>query len=325
MEPWLGVKGKVGHSLHSSLSPPISVPATVSHRATEVHYFLFLIIYTLHIMTNMWSTLLPCNLCHQQGCHLDHVCHGIMFGDDHTIKRPQAPEYIASSSVNNVSFPSVGYPQGVGPVDVPSGNAIGSRVLPVVSPLLNQASTLAPTYQESLWGSLYAQVNYPVSTPSTSYSDEDGRGSIDFTADINAYPSITPLSLNPTAGYPSRYSQDDGSAARFGEPPFARGVASGSTMGLALHDWPDHRPDVSSWSASPQPVMSLVPAPDPSSYPDNENFPVLLGRTTHSDRFTAQPYLPPSEPTEVHLHPSNLTICLTHSQPHPNPIRMPRR
>ncbi|KAI6022170.1 hypothetical protein BKA83DRAFT_1184771 [Pisolithus microcarpus] len=144
-------------------------------------------------MTNIWSTLLPCNPCHQQGCHLDHVCHGIMFGDDYTIKRPQAPEYNASSSVDNLSFPPVGYSQGTGPVDVPSGNAIGSRALPVVSPLLNQAPTLAPKNKESPWGSWYAQVNYPVSTPSTSYSDEVGRGYIDCTADINAYPSITPF------------------------------------------------------------------------------------------------------------------------------------
>lgn len=279
-------------------------------QATKLHCFFFLLVNASHIMTNTWSTLLPRDLRHRQDHH--------QFGDDYTIEQTRPPEYIASSSVDDVSFPPVGYPQGAGLVNVPSGIANGSRVLPMVSPLLNQAPTSAPTYQESASGSLYAQANYSASTPSTSYSDQNGRGSIDYTSDINAYPSITPSSLNFAAGW---RSQDNGGAPQFGEPPFIHSVTS-----LALHGRPYHRPDVSSWSASPNPAMPSVPGTHPSDFPDNQNFPMPLGRTTNSDRFTGQPYLPPSKPT-----PAASTPVRPYDQfyafpiPPPDPIRVPRR
>ncbi|KAI6161504.1 hypothetical protein EDD17DRAFT_692431 [Pisolithus thermaeus] len=165
-----------------------------------------------------------------------------------------------------------------------------------------------------------------------------------------ALPTRNSSILLPHAlGYPSRYPQDNGSAQRFGKPLFVHDATAGFTTGLVSRgvppgytDLPDHHQDVSSWSASPNPVMPSIQGPYPSGYPGSENFPMPLGRTTDSDQFTGQTYPLPSKPTEAsgsrlctvqlthfrdlrpHLHLTCLTILLTYSQLHPNPTSMPR-
>ncbi|KAI6117364.1 hypothetical protein EDD16DRAFT_1008874 [Pisolithus croceorrhizus] len=129
-------------------------------------------------MSNSWTTQLPRDLCHQQDCHLDHARHGTMSGDDYTIQRSQLPGCIVSSSTDNVPFPPAGISQAAGRVGMPSENAVGSRAFSMVSPLLNQASTSVPKYEDSPWGGRYTQANHPLSTPPTIYANEDGGSSI---------------------------------------------------------------------------------------------------------------------------------------------------
>ncbi|KAI6125223.1 hypothetical protein EV401DRAFT_1940040, partial [Pisolithus croceorrhizus] len=122
-----------------------------------------------------------------------------------------------------------------------------------------------------------------------------------------ALPTRNSSILLPHAlGYPSRYPQDNGSAQRFGKPLFVHDATAGFTTGLVSRgvppgytDLPDHHQDVSSWSASPNPVMPSIQGPYPSGYPGSENFPMPLGRTTDSDQFTGQTYPLPSKPTEA--------------------------
>ncbi|KAI6104458.1 hypothetical protein EV401DRAFT_666954 [Pisolithus croceorrhizus] len=118
-----------------------------------------------------------------------------MSGDDYTIQRSQLPGCIVSSSTDNVPFPPAGISQAAGRVGMPSENAVGSRAFSMVSlmrvrqperlliqiqvsPLLNQASTSVPKYEDSPWGGRYTQANHPLSTPPTIYANEDGGSSI---------------------------------------------------------------------------------------------------------------------------------------------------
>ncbi|KAI6125563.1 hypothetical protein EDD16DRAFT_1557259 [Pisolithus croceorrhizus] len=140
-----------------------------------------------------------------------------------------------------------------------------------------------------------------------------------------APPTWTSSILLPHAwGYPLRYPQDNGSAPRFGKPLFVHDATAGFTTGLVSRgvlpghtDLPDHHQDVSSWSASPNPVMPSIQGPYPSGYLGSENFPMPLGRTTDSDQFTGQTYPLPSKPTEIASTP-DVPCDVSHILPTPS-------
>ncbi|KAI6104472.1 hypothetical protein EV401DRAFT_2017411 [Pisolithus croceorrhizus] len=139
----------------------------------------------LHLMS---TTQLPWDLRLQQDCPLGHVHHGVVSGDDYTAKRYQVLECTVSPSANGIPVPPLDYPQGAQRVESPLKNVFENEAL-------FMAPTSVSSYQGTLWGSQFVQANYPSSTSSTIYADDNGRSSIIEGQPIQLSPHTIPLPI----------------------------------------------------------------------------------------------------------------------------------
>ncbi|KAI6125220.1 hypothetical protein EV401DRAFT_2068477 [Pisolithus croceorrhizus] len=220
-------------------------------------------------------------------------------------------------------------------VELPLDSIAENEVLPIVSPSLDEDLIPVPRHQDLAWNGRHAQVNYFSRSP-TMYGGENGRFPVlphhTFHAPINhahiplesRFPDTPPVNaIAPFCNGVVRDRTFDSSAyGSFALPSLSASVLLPHSVGypsghlpaftaipsdLASHhegmsrhdDTSSTDPDVSSWTVSPNPVVTPLQGPYPPGYLAGWNIPTPLEWAESSAWFRNQPYPPSYEQTEI--------------------------